>query len=151
MPKCIFCGKEVNYIEKFPYGEFPLCPRDTCRNRVVLQVSFDNFPVVWLGRDDLHNESDDEDCRRMSKEEYDAMESEEIIDIAADTSEALGDYFWEQYDTAVREALTWRRERIERNRIKDTPDNELPLLMDTIKFPANKVIFENRLRGIKEN
>jgi len=147
--KCIFCGKETKWVERFEYGEFPLCAHGDCRNRVVLQISYDSFPVVWLGRDDLYCD-DDSGYERMPKEEYDVMESKEIIDIASDTCEALGDHFWEQYDEAVKDALQWRRERIERKKIEDTPEEDLPLLLDTIKSKDNQEIFEKRLRGIKE-
>ena len=146
--KCIFCGKETEYMEKFPHGEFPLCPSEDCRNRIVLQVSYDNFPAIWVGRDDLYNE--DSGYERMPQEEYDALKSEEIIRIAKDTAEALGEFFWQSYDEAVKEAVQWRRDRIELKKIEETPDDELPLLMGHIKSKENLKVFENRLRGIKE-
>ena len=145
--KCIVCGKDIVYKETFPHGNFTLCPAQECREKITLQINFDNYPVIWVGRDDLHNENEDEAHRRMPKEEYDTLESEEIIRIASDTADALGDHFWESYDDALREALKWRKERVELKMIKDTPDEDLPLLIGKIEFESNKRFFENRLKG----
>jgi len=144
--KCIVCGKEVEYKETFPHGSFTLCPAAGCREKMTLQINCDSYPVIWVGREDLYNE--DSGYHRMPKDEYDAMETEDIIEIAKNAADVLGDDFWgDTFDGAVKEALQARRNRIEYLKIKNTPEEDLPILVGTIEFPENQRFFENRLKG----
>jgi len=144
--KCFICGKEGSFIEHLPHGQICVC-QSKCLEILTLKINNDAYPVVWVSRDDIHNEDEDEDQRRMPKEDYDTLESEEIIRIASDTANALGDYFWNSYDDALKTALFWRKERVELKMIKNTPDEDLPLLIGKIEFESNKRFFENRLKG----
>lgn len=147
--KCIICGKEFEANngmgERYQtdYGLLCVCYKSSCKNLLTLKINDGNFPVIWIGPPDLYEEDYNE---ILTRKEMDEMPPEDMIQIAQDTAEALGDFFWDEYREAVVQAADWWREKKEKEHIETCPKEDLPLLINDIKYKNNKEIFEKRLK-----
>ena len=148
--KCIVCGEEIEYTGtikiseiKLPHGKFYVCYKRSCKDILTLRINDGSFPAVWVGSDDLYEKDYNE---ILTKEEAEKFETEDMIQIAQDTAEALGDCFWDDYREAVKMAIEWWREKKEKEYIETCPKEDLPLLIGNIEYKPNQQVFENRLK-----
>jgi len=79
----------------------------------------------------------------LSKEEAKNLTAEEFLEIAEDASEIL----WNEgaHRDACGGAIEQRREKKEREMIKNTPEKGLSLLIETLKYDKNKELLEKLL------
>ena len=140
--KCIICGRKPSYKITLPHGTIFVCHNE-CAELLTLKINDNNSPVIWVGHSDLYEEDYKE---ILTKEEMENLTSEDMIEIAHNTADALGDYFWEEYNDALGRAAEWWRENQEMKYIKNCPKEDLPLLINNIKYENNKKIFEERLK-----
>ena len=122
--KCVICGKKSKLKKiKLPHGVIYICYNRKCEEQITLRII-----TCYMGRS------------------LQGFESEDLIGIANDLSEALGDYFWEEYREALTTAVEWWREAKERKLIENALQKDLPLFIN-IKYRNNKEILEKRLKG----
>jgi len=161
--KCIICGKKEGdkgklhgggeytvhiYKYKFPYGTIYICGHG-CTRHLTLQVNGFASPLVWISLDDLYEEGWKD---TLSKEEADNLTAEDFLDIAGTASDILhSDDIWDgdAHRDACDDAVDQWREQKEKEKIEDTPEKELPLLIEDLKYKRNKELLEKRLKGEK--
>ena len=129
----------------FPHGKVQIC--ENCKRHFTLQIWDFATPVVWLSGDDLWNE--DLGAEHLTEKELSNLTGEELIELAQDTADALGDTFHETFHEAVGLAVNGWKEQKEKKKIEETPLKELPLLIGTLKYKRNIEILEKRLKGEK--
>jgi len=156
--KCIICGQKEgdSYGEgykvhinehKLPHGTVYLCTNAHCGRHLTLQLNNFASPIAWVSGEDLFEEGGNE---YMTREELENLTAEELIDLADNTA----DYIWngsfgETYHTAVEDTVEQWREEKEKKMVEATPEKELPLLIESLKYKRNKELLEKRLKGEK--
>jgi hypothetical protein len=158
--KCIICGRKEgdSYDEngeyklhlkkyKLPHGTIYLCNEDTCSKHLTLQINNFASPIMWVSEADLFEEDSNE---HITKEELENLTAEELIELADNTADYIwngnfGDTFHDAIDDTVEQ---WREEK-EKKMVETTPEKELPLLIENLKYKRNKELLEKRLKGDK--
>lgn len=145
--KCLICGKKPTYKITLPHGTIFICHK--CAELLTFKIN-DASPILWLDPDYLYDEAYDDEGA-MTKEEKDQLTPEDYITLAKDTADALcnDDYFHSQMQDCIKIAVEQWRENKERKLIENAPLKELPLFINSIKYPYNKELLEKRLKGEK--
>ena len=157
--KCIICGKKegdlyggdlygngykIHIIKyKLPHGTVYLCGNSKCSKHLTLQLNNFASPIAWVGGEDLFEEDGND---YMTKEELENLTAEELIEIADDTADYI---FGETFHDAIGYTVEQWRENKEKKMVESTPEKELPLLIESLKYKWNKELLEKRLKEDK--
>ena len=81
--------------------------------------------------------------------EYDSLTPKDLYNI----SQSLRNYIWELWDNHYTDDMTaaiagWREWK-EVQKVEDTPDKDLPLLIGKLEYDKSLELFEKRLKGTK--
>lgn len=157
--KCIICGKKEGEsakldsggkyivtlcVYKLPHGTVYVCGGGKCSKHLTLQINGFASPLVWISVDDLYEE---DYIDALSKEEAENLTAEDFLEIAETASIQL--FEGDSHRLACDDAVDQWREDKEKKMIEDTPEKELPLLIETLKYNRNKELLEKRLKGEK--
>ena len=135
---CIICGEECETPVTLPHGTIYVHSYH-CLKKLNYLVN-NSVPILWIGKDDLveHNDCEPEDLKDVTPEQM----------IAA--GDSAGDLLWDDYFGSVFEGLTERAAECLREQegqlVRDTPKEELPLLMESLRYPESKDALTQRLK-----
>lgn len=142
--KCGLCGEKKPVYREINLPHSPtiyLCW--DCRDLAMFKIH-NGFPIAWLSPEDLYEEGLTD---HITKEELEGMSDDEFLKIARGISDYLWDGgFGDQFHELIKLMVNdWRKSK-EEELIKNTPKEDLPLLIDNIKYPENKTLYEKRLK-----
>jgi len=156
--KCIMCGRTRNqvfkvhgqeytvYIReyKFPHGTIHIC--ESCKEEFSTQLWDFAHPVAWLSGDDLN--SPDTGAEHMTEEELEDFSPKELIELAKRTADILWNRnFHDTFHDTLGDTVNEWREKKEKKLVEETPEKELPLLIESLRYESNKKLLEKRLKG----
>ena len=143
MSKCIICGKEEDVLEyKLPHGTVHLCHSDKCSRLITYRLN-QSCPIVWVGEAELLDEYEND----ALNEALPNLTEEEILQAARDATEALwsDDIMGNMFHDAIEIAQRY----LEEARIKATPLEKLPLMIDKAYYSPNNELIKERLKDGK--
>jgi hypothetical protein len=135
-PVCITCGtKDGVNTYTLPHGSISLCTSQLCFQKFCFKTQ-QSVPILWVGKEDfLEHEV-------LTAEEMKDNEEAFIEGASAVADWAFHDSFWEEYA----EGLDKGGVEFERQVIRDTPKDQLPLLIGHLKH-GNDSYLARKIKG----
>ena len=136
-PCCIVCGNTERAREvKLPFGTIHIC-YNTCIKKLIF-ASEESVPLLWAGKEDLHEHE------LMTEAETKPLTPDDWISMA----DAMSDFLWDDFfGERYRETLAHGAVTAEYLKIKNTPKEQLPLMLEHVKDKENQEYLHERLAG----
>jgi hypothetical protein len=136
---CAVCGKDDDVVltHKLPHGSLNLCRSSSCFE-MFCALTQGSVPIVWVGKDDyIEHEV-------LTREE---LKGNKNLRPLIEGARAVADYvcndsFWEGFN----EGLWHSVDEFEKQIIRDTPRDQLPLLIGHLKHGNDKYLAE-KIKG----
>ena len=151
MKTCIVCGAKKGLDTfKFKYGSVHVCRTGDCLEKLRFQTDYNSVPVITLSANEMFNPDWDDYANYITEKEYDSLTPEDLYNI----SQSLRNFIWELWDNHYNDDMTaaiagWREWK-EIQKVENTPDKDLPLLINKLEYEASKKLLERRLKNEKE-
>lgn len=121
-----------------------------CKKAANIAFNGVNVPIVWVGVEDISNRYENAD----DEEDWKYKEALNLTyDDIDDIAETMSSWFWngnansEWFSDSVCEAFEEHLKEKEANRIREAPKEELPLMMENLRYPKeNKKVLEEALK-----
>jgi len=142
---CALCGtndKPVVTIER-KGKSIDLCYE--CKKAANVAFNGMNAPIIWIGKEDLLSRYEDDE--EITKE-IESLTYDDYVDMA----DSMADWFFngnsngEWFSESGCEALELQLIDKEKERIKNCPKEELPLMAEHLKYKQNRGALEQRLK-----
>lgn len=135
-PVCAICGKTNGVkVHTLPHGSISLCCSNNCCD-MFCAITQESVPILWVGKEDfLNNEL-------LTPEELKGNDRA-LIEAARKVADHIcTDGFWDEYSDGLYEGVN----EFELQIIRDTPKDQLPLLIGQLKHGNDDYLAE-RIKG----
>jgi hypothetical protein len=137
LPICAICGKKDSKItvHQLPYGSLALCMSATCFDMLCAKTQ-GSVPVVWVGKEDYIEHE------LLTEKELKGNERALVEAARAVADHICCDGFWQDWGEGLAESVG----EFEKQMIRDTPKDQLPLLIGHLKH-GNDEYLANKIKG----
>ena len=133
---CAICGtKDSVLTHKLPHGSLSLCRSATCFDMVCAKTQ-GSVPIVWVGKEDFFNH-DFLTPEEMKGNERALIEAARVV-----ADYVCTDSFWDEFNEGLYKGVN----EFEQQLIRDTPKDQLPLLIGQLKH-GNDAYLAKRIKG----